>query len=159
MPRLSKYLSIVNLTISTPPLIFILSDIYLIDNFSVLVYTYIGIYKRRILFMKLLIVGSRSITDFDLSPYISKDVDTIISGGANGIDTLAEKYADENRLSKFIVRPRYDLYGRAAPLRRNEQMVDLADAVLVIWDGQSKGTQYTLKHTKKKNKPITLVQI
>jgi len=109
--------------------------------------------------MKLLIVGSRSITDFDLSPYISKDVDTIISGGANGIDTLAEKYADENRLSKFIVRPRYDLYGRAAPLRRNEQMVDLADAVLVIWDGQSKGTQYTLKHTKKKNKPITLVQI
>lgn len=32
--------------------------------------------------MKLLIVGSRSITDFDLSPYISSDVDTVISGGA-----------------------------------------------------------------------------
>ena len=30
--------------------------------------------------MKLLIVGSRSITDFDLSPYISADVDTVISG-------------------------------------------------------------------------------
>ena len=40
--------------------------------------------------MKLLIVGSRSITDFDLSPYISDDVDMIISGDANGIDTLAE---------------------------------------------------------------------
>ena len=109
--------------------------------------------------MKLLIVGSRSITDFDLSPYISKDVDTIISGGANGIDTLAEEYADVNRLSKYILRPQYNLYGRAAPLRRNEQMVDLADAVLVIWDGRSKGTQHTLKYTQKKNKPITLVQI
>lgn len=108
--------------------------------------------------MKLLIVGSRSITDFDLSPYIPTDVDTIISGGADGIDRLAEQYADLHRLSKYIVRPRYDLYGRAAPLKRNEQMVDMADAILVIWDNRSKGTQYTLKYTKKKNKPITLVQ-
>ena len=109
--------------------------------------------------MKLLIVGSRSITDFDLSPYITKEVDTIISGGAGGIDSLAEEYADFHRLSKHIIRPRYDLYGRAAPLKRNEQMVDIADAVLVIWDGSSKGTQYTLKYTKKMNKPLTLVQL
>ena len=32
--------------------------------------------------MKLLIVGSRSIKEFDLSPYVSREVDTIISGGA-----------------------------------------------------------------------------
>ena len=108
--------------------------------------------------MKLLIVGSRSVKDFDLSPYIPEDIDTIISGGADGIDFLAEQYADLHRLSKYIVRPRYDLYGRAAPLKRNEQMVDMADAVLVVWDGFSKGTQYTLKYTKKRNKPITLIQ-
>ncbi len=108
--------------------------------------------------MKLLIVGSRSITDFDLSPYISSDVDTVISGGADGIDRLAEQYADLHRLSKYILRPRYDRYGRAAPIKRNEQMVDMADAVLVIWDGRSKGTQYTLKYAKKSNKPITLVR-
>ena len=108
--------------------------------------------------MKLLIVGSRSITDFDLSLYIPATVDTVISGGASGIDSLAEKYADLYRLSKYILRPRYDLYGRAAPLKRNEQMVDMADAVLIIWDGRSKGTQYTLKYAKKKYKPITLVQ-
>ncbi|MBQ7315368.1 MAG: hypothetical protein IJW83_05130 [Clostridia bacterium] len=108
--------------------------------------------------MKLLIVGSRSITEFDLSPYIPADVDTVISGGADGIDSLAEQYADLHHLSKYILRPRYDLYGRAAPLKRNEQMVDMADAVLVIWDGRSKGTQYTLTYSKKMNKPITLVQ-
>ena len=107
--------------------------------------------------MKLLIVGSRSITDFDLSPYVTTEVDSIISGGANGIDRLAEQYADLHRLSKYILRPRYDLYGRAAPLKRNEQMVDIADAVLIIWDGQSKGTQYTLKYAKKQNKPVTLL--
>ena len=107
--------------------------------------------------MKLLIVGSRSITDFDLSPYISAEVDTVISGGANGVDSLAEKYADMHKLSKYIIRPRYNLYGKTAPLKRNQEMVELADAVLVIWDGSSKGTQYTLKYAKKLGKPVTLV--
>lgn len=109
--------------------------------------------------MKLLIVGSRSITDFDLSPYIPSDLDTVISGGAGGVDSLAEKYADTHRISKYILRPRYDLYGRAAPLKRNKLMVDMADAVLVIWDGRSKGTQYTMKYAKKMNRPLTIVQI
>ncbi len=109
--------------------------------------------------MKLLIVGSRSITDFDLSPHVPPDVDTVISGGANGVDTLAQTYADLYRLSKYIIRPRYDLYGRVAPLKRNEQMVDMADAVLVIWDGHSRGTQYTVRYAKKMNKPITLIQV
>ena len=109
--------------------------------------------------MKLLIVGSRGITDFDLSPYISEDVDTIISGGAEGIDRVAERYADEHRLSKYILRPCYRRYGRAAPLKRNEQMVDMADSVLIIWDGVSKGTRYTLKYSEKKNKLLTLVRV
>lgn len=108
--------------------------------------------------MKILIVGSRSITAFDLSPYIPADVDTVISGGAEGIDTLAEQYADKHHLSKYIIRPRYELYGRAAPLKRNEQMVDMADTVLVIWDGHSKGTQYTVKYAEKKHKPLTVIQ-
>ena len=77
--------------------------------------------------MKLLVVGSRSIEKFDLSPYIPKNVELIISGGASGIDTLAEKFADRNKISKLILRPQYHIYKKAAPLKRNEKMVDLAD--------------------------------
>ena len=109
--------------------------------------------------MKLLIVGSRSIKAFDLSPYVPTDVDTVISGGADGIDSLAEKYADLHRLSKYIVQPRYDLYGRAAPIRRNEQMVDMADKILVIWDGRSRGTRNVVKYAQKTGKPLTLVRL
>ena len=109
--------------------------------------------------MKLLIVGSRSICDFDLSQHIPSETDTIISGGAAGIDSLAEKYADTHRLSKYIIRPRYDLYGRAAPLKRNEQMIALADSVLVIWDGLSKGPKSTIDHAKKISKPITIIKL
>ena len=109
--------------------------------------------------MKLLIVGSRSITDFDLSPYVSDEVDTVISGGAAGVDTLAEQFADSHRLSKYIIRPQYDRYGRAAPIKRNEQMVDMADAVLVIWDGRSKGAQSTVKYAQKAKQPLTVVRV
>ena len=109
--------------------------------------------------VKLLIVGSRSIGAFDLSPYVAEDVDMIISGGANGIDRLAEEYADTRRLSKLILRPAYARYGKAAPLKRNEEMVDMADRILVIWDGRSKGTAYTVKYAQKTGKPVQLIQM
>ena len=108
--------------------------------------------------MKLLIAGSRSITDFDLSPYIPNDVDEIISGGARGIDTLAEKYADEHKLSKHILRPKYHLYKRGAPIKRNREMIEMADAVLIIWDGRSRGTQSTVRYAEKLKKTIKVVK-
>ena len=107
--------------------------------------------------MKLLIAGSRTLTDFDLSPYIPENTDVIISGGAKGIDTLAEEYADKNGLEKIILRPEYEKYGRAAPIKRNEAMVDLADTVLAVWDSVSKGTKSTINYAKKKNKELILI--
>ena len=107
--------------------------------------------------MKLMIAGSRSIQTFDLSSYIAKDVDCIISGGAEGVDQLAEQYADEHRLSKIILRPQYRLYKRNAPLIRNRQMVDLADAALIVWDGVSKGTRYTMEYAQTKGIPLQVI--
>ena len=109
--------------------------------------------------MKLLVVGSRNIKTFPLSEFIPKEVTLIISGGANGVDRLAEEYADAHRISKMILRPEYAKYGKAAPLKRNEEMVALADAVLVIWDGASKGTKYTADFAKRSNKPLTLLVV
>ena len=109
--------------------------------------------------MKLLIVGSRGIKDFDLSQYIPDGVELIISGGASGVDCLAERYADKHRISKLILRPRYKVYGRAAPLKRNEEMVRIADYVLVVWDGRSRGTEYTIEYACKLDKQIRIVNI
>lgn len=109
--------------------------------------------------MKLLIVGSRSIKDYDLSAHVPSDVELIISGGAEGVDALAEQYADTHRISKMIVRPQYHLYGKAAPILRNQKMVEAADVVLVIWDGQSKGTKSTIQYAKKLQKKLIVVRI
>ena len=107
--------------------------------------------------MKLLVVGSRSIGEYNIEKHIPEGTTLIISGGADGIDMLAEKYADEKRLSKLILRPRYEIYGRAAPIRRNEEMVGICDMALIIWDGKSKGTKHTIDYAKKAGKDIILV--
>ncbi len=109
--------------------------------------------------MKLLIAGSRSIKEFDLSPYIPEGTDHIISGGADGIDSIAEEYADRHRLSKTILRPRYDLYKKAAPLKRNDEMVAMADCILIVWDGSSKGTMHTIKYAESMGKDIKVIEI
>lgn len=107
--------------------------------------------------MKVMIAGSRGIRDFDLTNYIPSETSLIISGGAVGIDTVAEKYADEHKLSKFIIRPEYKKYGRSAPLKRNETMVDMADLIIVIWDGISRGTKYTIRYAQKKKKQLIII--
>ncbi|MDD6762586.1 MAG: hypothetical protein PUD92_02955 [Clostridiales bacterium] len=107
--------------------------------------------------MKLLIAGSRSINEFDLTPYIPADTDMIISGGANGIDMLAEEFADKHKLSKTILRPDYAHYKKGAPLKRNDEMVDMADEVLVVWDGKSRGTKHTIDYAVKNGKKVNVV--
>ena len=109
--------------------------------------------------MKLLIAGSRSITDFDLAKYIDEDVDVLLSGGAKGIDALAEEFADKNRLSKIILRPKYKIYGKGAPIKRNEELVKMADKILAVWDGKSKGTEHTIELAKKLDKDIKILKI
>jgi hypothetical protein len=109
--------------------------------------------------MKILIAGSRSITEYDLKGLINESVDLIICGGAKGVDSLAEKVADELGISKLVMRPEYKKYGRAAPLLRNNRMVEIADEVIVIWDGISKGAKYTAELAKNKNKKVTLIDL
>ena len=109
--------------------------------------------------MKIVIAGSRNIDNFDLSQHIPSNVDLIITGGASGIDNLAEKYADKHKISKLIILPDYKRYGRAAPLRRNEIMVDLADLVIVVWDGVSRGTKYTIDYATKKGKNLKIITL
>lgn len=109
--------------------------------------------------MKLLIVGSQSVSNFDMSPYIPPDADTIICADVGAIGRLAEQYADFHKLSKYILRPRYDLYGNMAEIKRNELMVDMADAVLFIWDGCCIEIRYILDYAKEKNKRFALVRV
>lgn len=115
----------------------------------------LGVSKE--VFVKLLIAGSRNIKEYDLKKHIPNETTMIITGGAEGIDSLAEKYADEKRISKLVLRPQYELYGKYAPLKRNEKMIELCDMALIVWDGHSKGTEYSICYAEKIGKKVILI--
>lgn len=106
--------------------------------------------------MKLAIIGSRSITT-ELQPYLPKNIKLIISGGARGIDTLAQEYANKHNIPITVFLPDYKTYGKKAPLIRNELIVKEADFILAIWDGKSRGTYHTIDIAKRLHKPIHIV--
>ena len=45
----------------------------------------------------------------------------------------------------------------AAPIVRNQQIVDYADHILVFWDGQSRGTASVIEYAKKSKKEYRLI--
>ena len=109
--------------------------------------------------MKVAVIGSRSIRNADIGKRIPPDTTLIISGGAVGVDTLAEKYADEHGIEKLILYPAYELYGRSAPLIRDRLIVDHADLVIAFWDGESRGTEYTISYAKQRRVPIQVYMV
>lgn len=104
--------------------------------------------------MKVAVVGSRSITQAEIDRLIPPDATLIISGGAAGVDTLAERYADRRGIKKLILYPDYELYGKSAPLIRDKLIVDHADMVIAVWDGESTGTEFTISYAKRRGVPV-----
>ena len=106
--------------------------------------------------MRVAVVGSRNITAVNISEYIS-ECDEIVSGGARGVDTCAAEYARQNGLKLTEFFPQYERYGRSAPIKRNYEIVDYADSLLVFWDGCSKGTLSVIKYAEKIGKPCKII--
>lgn len=108
--------------------------------------------------MRILICGSRSITDPNMVAVAVAasgfQVTHLISGGAAGADTLAERWATANGIPKTIMIPDWEGLGRRAGLVRNSQMLEQAEAVIAIWDSHSRGTLDTIQKAILKNLPL-----
>lgn len=109
--------------------------------------------------MTVAVVGSRSLAVSDLERYLPAGVTALVSGGAKGIDCCAKEYAHTHGLPFTEFLPEYDRFGRAAPLKRNQQIVNCADEVLAFWDGSSRGTAWVIDYCRKKGKKITVCRM
>ena len=112
--------------------------------------------KTTVLFMRIAIVGSRNIVVEKIERYIS-NCDEVVSGGAKGVDSCAAMYAEENGIKLTVFLPRYERYGRAAPIIRNHEIVDYADKIIAFWDGRSKGTLSVIQYAQKVGKECEVV--
>ena len=106
--------------------------------------------------MKTAIIGSRNITNVDLSRFIPSGTTEIVSGGARGVDTVAKEYANRNGLKLTEFLPDYERFGRGAPLKRNITIIENADIVLAFWDGKSRGTKFVIDNCHRRNIPIKI---
>ena len=99
--------------------------------------------------------GSRSITNIDLDRFINPNhIETLILGGANGVDTLAENWAKRHDVDYMIFYPEWAIYGKSAGIRRNEAMIDICDVLISFWDMKSPGTKHAIDYAVKKKRKV-----
>jgi len=114
--------------------------------------------------MKVLITGSRTgITEKKvvdvLNDYVDirKDIDTIIHGGAVGVDLFSSNWCKSTEVCEVCVRPIREDIGTYY-LHRNAEMVAMCDEVIAFWDGKSRGTKFTIDYAKARGKKVTIIK-
>lgn len=101
------------------------------------------------------VVGSRYCTDYkmikkELDEYnLLHNIDLVVTGGAKGVDALAEKWAKENNVPLKIYYPILSM-GKKGYAYRNQQIVDLSTQIIAFPSKTGKGTQITIDMAKRK---------
>lgn len=100
--------------------------------------------------MKVIIAGSRSITDpREVAQAIRAsgfEITEVVSGGARrGVDRIGERWADLWCIPKKTMPANWKALGKAAGIIRNRQMADYAEGLIAVWDGTSRGTADMIK--------------
>lgn len=107
--------------------------------------------------MKVIIAGSRDITDYRLvakaMQEFPEEVTEVVSGGANGVDKLGEEWAVNHGIpiKRFVADWR--AHGKAAGPIRNREMANYVSdmgALVALWDGKSAGTRNMIQEATRR---------
>lgn len=117
--------------------------------------------------MKTIIAGSRTFDDYSLirhaiesSPWY-RAITEVVSGAQRstrveddgslfyyGVDYFGEQWARSKMIPIKRFPADWHQYGKSAGPRRNEQMACYADALIAVWDGQSRGTSDMIRRAR-----------
>lgn len=110
-----------------------------------------------------LVIGSRSLPSFDLSLYIPRDCGRILCYQEKGIGSVAEQYARYHKIHVETAEPdgkqNGEQNGQGEISEQDIQMVSMADLVVAVWDGKSRGTKEIADHARKTGKPVKVITV
>lgn len=109
--------------------------------------------------MIVLVCGGRDFSDYTL---LKESLDKIkptqiISGGAQGADSLAEVYANELNIPIKVFKADWKTYGRPAGMIRNQKMLDEGMPDLVVAFPGGRGTADMVKRAKREGFKVVVV--
>ena len=101
--------------------------------------------------MKVIIAGSRTITDSDtlgaLIDTVGWDITEVVSGGCRGVDEMGEDWAKARDIPVKQFVADWAHYGREAGELRNREMAHYAEGLILLWDGKSPGASCMLRES------------
>lgn len=107
--------------------------------------------------MKVIIAGSRNIEDrLGLVKAIKQsgfEITEVVSGTSRGPDKLGESWARANDIPVKEMPANWGKFGSYAGPLRNSEMAKYADAAIILWDGESRGTLNMIKNMVHLDKP------
>jgi predicted Rossmann fold nucleotide-binding protein DprA/Smf involved in DNA uptake len=110
--------------------------------------------------MKIAVVGSRDFANLsevrEYARQLVTDGHSIVTGGARGVDQMAQRASEELGVGAIVFAPDYKSHGKGAPFIRNAQIVAEADRVVAFWDGESAGTLDTIRKAVKAGKTVVI---
>jgi len=113
--------------------------------------------------MKVIIAGSRTITNYDLvEDHILQSgfaIEEVVCGEASGVDSLGKEYAEQFQVPVTSFKPNWKEEGKAAGPIRNRKMAEYADALIAIWDGKSRGTLNMIQEAVKRGLLLYVVTL
>ena len=117
--------------------------------------------------MKVIIAGGREIKRAKTFPELlrllaNKEIFPenieLVTGCARGVDQfpyyLKREVADFRQTVITEFPADWDKYGRSAGHRRNKEMAEYSDVLILIWDGESRGSANMKLQMEKLKKPI-----
>ena len=113
--------------------------------------------------MKVIIAGGRDVTNYAYVEAAAKEsgfsISEVVSGCARGADTLGEMWAKDNSIPIKKFPADWNSLGKKAGHVRNCQMGDYADALIALWDGQSRGTKHMIDYATKKGLKVFVFKL
>jgi glycerophosphoryl diester phosphodiesterase len=113
--------------------------------------------------MKTIIAGSRTIVDPRIiAKAISASgmyVTEVVCGMAAGVDTLGLRWAKSRSIPVKLFPAGWDKYGKRAGYLRNQEMAKYADALIAVWNGESKGTRHMIEIAKKEKLQVFVYDV